>query len=71
MIDFQGSRCETCKFAFQEGDELFCRRFPPTPVTMISKVPTTPGEVPEYNILSRFPTMLPSGWCGEYLMAHK
>lgn len=60
MTDFQGPRCETCKFFFIDGEAMLCRRHPPTVVVI-----PTPKQY-EFKLQSCFPTMLPSGWCGEH-----
>lgn len=61
MTDFQGPRCSTCRYWFQDDDRTLCRRFPPTPIVL--PVPEQPNKL---MIQSQFPVMLPSGWCGEY-----
>lgn len=69
MVDFQGPRCETCKYFYPEdGDDKsgVCRRFPPHVVATIKGLPDKPQGEPEYNFRSVFPPMLRTGWCGEH-----
>lgn len=66
MSDFQGPRCETCRFFFvDETDQKgYCRRYPATPLMVgVEKGPN--GEL-KVHTQSAFPVMLPSGWCGEH-----
>lgn len=67
MPDFQGARCQTCTFYLVEGDGEtgVCRRFPPQIVILAVKTDLN-GAVGDYTTGTRFPTMLPSGWCGEH-----
>lgn len=65
MIDIQGPRCETCRFYFIDGDDSLCRRYPPQ-VILVPVTKARPPAEPVFPLQSRFPTMLPSGWCGEY-----
>ena len=51
------SSCETCCFFMpRENADGLCRRFPP--VALIHE---------DGPVISVFPPMLPSGWCGEHI----
>lgn len=61
MTDFQGQRCETCRYFFGgDGNQGLCRRYPPKVVAMLQ------GRTTNYDIKSQFPVMLKAGWCGEF-----
>lgn len=72
MTDFQGPRCETCRYAHptDDGKQLYCRRVPPKVVAFwtgrMVKGPMGKRTEREMTIKSTFPLMLPSGWCGEH-----
>ena len=65
--------CSNCKFAFPEGQSIFCRRYPAT-VFMTEPVQDANGETARdaYGNLtgiktwSQFPTVAPIAWCGEH-----
>lgn len=72
MTDFQGDRCEVCKFSLVEGDEpkLPCRRFPPQ-AYVISVIDVGGPKVPETERYSvtlgwAFPLVLRAAVCGEF-----
>ena len=76
MTDFQGPRCETCKFGLfeSEGDTGVCRRYPAVPLLVHaapSKANTARSVDGEFDIKLQafFPPMLRSGWCGEHAPA--
>lgn len=71
MPDFQGDRCETCRYLFRdEGKTSVCRRYPPTVMVFESK--RLSGNVGDgltglaFTSQAVFPPMLPSAWCGEH-----
>ena len=66
MTDFQGPRCETCRYLLV-GDNV-CRRFPPVAVFLPKDRLGDDKTRYEDRIQSYFPTMLPSGWCGEWVV---
>lgn len=65
-----GSRCETCRFFYVDGDQYVCRRFPPTTILFEAKrergAPGSGIEGIQFVFQSVFPRMLASGWCGEH-----
>ena len=42
-----------------------CRRLPPHPI-MVGVKQGLAGIQPEPVVMSYFPSMMPTGWCGEY-----
>ncbi len=62
MTDFQGPRCETCRFYL--ADEKLCRRYPPQVIAWKNPKPKNLND--EIIIRSQFPVMMPAGWCGEW-----
>ena len=57
-------RCLNCKFAFEDNTTILCRRNPPT--VMLTEIKKVAGKITEIGHWTQFPTMQPSGWCGEW-----
>lgn len=56
--------CGDCRFWLETASgEGICRRFPAVPVSL----PAAPFRDPE--VVTVFPRMTHSGWCGEYVLA--
>lgn len=54
-VELPAECCKKCKFFMSESDDQgICRRNPPTPLAGMQ------------GIVSFFPSMLNSGWCGEF-----
>lgn len=51
--------CGSCRFWYDEEQPTLCRRFPPV-------VMWTPNKDGSFRVLSQFPVMRETGWCGEY-----
>jgi len=58
--------CGAC--AFYMAAAKVCRRMPPTPIMLGVKQGLATVN-PEPVIMAYFPSMLPQGWCGEFMEA--
>jgi hypothetical protein len=56
--------CGTCHFYM--ASPRVCRRYPPHPMVVGIKQGLANVNQHEPMISAFFPTMLPTGWCGEY-----
>lgn len=56
--------CATCRFFLSEEEPGYCRRFPPA-VSMFKK-PVEFAKPQQFDVVSEFPRMKSSGWCGEW-----
>lgn len=59
--------CASC--VFYMASPKACRRYPPTPLMVGVKQGIASLSQQEPLIASYFPTILPTGWCGEYIAA--
>ena len=52
--------CETCRYAMHYKNTVYCRRFPPT------KMPFIFYGFSFVGLLSQWPTVEATDWCGEH-----
>lgn len=60
--------CNSCKFFYQDGKAMACRRFPPTgQVLILPREHRISGQVmPVEEQRSFYPGVRGDWWCGEY-----
>lgn len=59
--------CQGCRFFLPANAERgFCRRYPATLSVIVPPEVKEGGIETQITTSSNFPTMMNSGWCGEY-----
>lgn len=62
------NNCSDCTHSAREdtGDQLYCRRYPPSASVVVVPRQTLQGVVPSMQTIAAFPPVQPHQHCGEW-----
>jgi hypothetical protein len=70
LIPSRGETCQACRCVWMEGNELVCRRYPPTVQIILVPAPAPRVGQMMAQQMAMLPPTRPDGWCGEFSPAY-